>query len=189
MPSRVTDRHAISTFELELGCYIGTPSELGEPVPVGNASEHIFGFCLLNDWSARDVQAWEYQPLGPFLGKNFATTVSPWVVTAEALAPYRTHAYTRPQGDPAPLPYLADADDQAHGGLDITLEVYLATEAMRRVGTAPMRITQTSFALMYWTVAQMIAHHTSNGCNIYDRRPDRLRHRVGTGQIELGQPA
>jgi len=159
-PSRNLD------FELELGCYIGTPSELGEPVPIGKASEHIFGFCLLNDWSARDVQAWEYQPLGPFLGKNFATTVSPWVVTAEALAPFRTHAYRRPQGDPAPLPYLSDADDQARGGLDITLEVYLATEAMRRAGTAPMRITQTSFALMYWTVAQMIAHHTSNGCNI-----------------------
>ena len=159
-PSRALD------FELELGCYIGTPSELGEPVPVGNASEHIFGFCLLNDWSARDVQGWEYQPLGPFLGKNFATTVSPWVVTAEALAPFRTHAYKRPQGDPAPLPYLFDADDQAHGGLDITLEAYLSTEAMRRAGTAPVRITQTSFALMYWTVAQMIAHHTSNGCNV-----------------------
>ena len=159
-PSRALD------FELELGCYIGTPSELGEPVPVGNASEHIFGFCLLNDWSARDVQGWEYQPLGPFLGKNFATTVSPWVVTAEALAPFRTHAYKRPQGDPAPLPYLFDADDQAQGGLDITLEAYLSTEAMRRAGTAPVRITQTSFALMYWTVAQMIAHHTSNGCNV-----------------------
>jgi fumarylacetoacetase len=159
-PSRNLD------FELELGCYVGMPSELGEPVPIGKASEHIFGFCLLNDWSARDVQAWEYQPLGPFLGKNFATTVSPWVVTAEALAPFRTHAYKRPQGDPAPLPYLFDADDQAHGGLDITLEVYLATAAMRRAGTAPLRITQTSFALMYWTVAQMIAHHTGNGCNI-----------------------
>jgi fumarylacetoacetase len=159
-PSRNLD------FELELGCYVGTPSDLGEPIPVGKASEHIFGFCLLNDWSARDVQAWEYQPLGPFLGKNFATTVSPWVVTAEALAPFRTRAYARPQGDPAPLPYLFDADDQAHGGLDITLEVYLATETMRRSGAAPMRITQTSFALMYWTVAQMIAHHTGNGCNL-----------------------
>ena len=159
-PSRNLD------FELELGFYIGTPSKLGEPVPVGKAADHIFGFCLLNDWSARDVQAWEYQPLGPFLGKNFATTVSPWVVTAEALAPYRTHAYARPAGDPAPLPYLTNAEDQAQGGLDITLEVYVATEAMRRSGTAPARITQTSFALMYWTVAQMIAHHTGNGCNL-----------------------
>ena len=106
-PSRNLD------FELELGIYIGTPSELGEPVPIGRAAEHIFGFCLLNDWSARDIQAWEYQPLGPFLGKNFATTVSPWVVTAEALAPFRTKAFARPDGDPAPLPHLDDADDRA----------------------------------------------------------------------------
>ncbi len=112
------------------------------------------------------MQAWEYQPLGPFLGKNFATTVSPWVVTAEALAPFHTAAFTRPQGDPAPLPHLDDAGDRAQGGLDITLEAYFSTEAMRRSGTAPLRITQTSFALIYWTVAQMIAHHTSNGCNL-----------------------
>jgi fumarylacetoacetase len=159
-PSRNLD------FELELGLYVGTPSELGVPVPVGKAAEHIFGFCLLNDWSARDVQAWEYQPLGPFLGKNFCTTVSPWVVTREALVPFRTAAFARPQGDPAPLPHLDDAEDRAHGGLDITLEAYMSTEAMRRAGAAPVRITQTSFALMYWTVAQMIAHHTSNGCNL-----------------------
>ena len=126
----------------------------------------MFGYCLLNDWSARDIQAWEYQPLGPFLGKNFGTTVSPWVVTAEALAPFRTAAYARPEGDPAPLPYLADADDQANGGLDITLEAYFSTETMRKNGTAPARITQTSFALMYWTIAQMVAHQTSNGCNL-----------------------
>ena len=163
-PSYGPSRHL--DFELELGFYIGTPSKLGQPVPVGKAAEHIFGFCLLNDWSARDVQAWEYQPLGPFLGKNFATTVSPWVVTAEAMAPFQTQAYTRPDGDPAPLPHLDDAEDRAHGGLDITLEAHMATEAMRRAGTAPVRITQTSFALMYWTVAQMIAHHTSNGCNL-----------------------
>jgi fumarylacetoacetase len=159
-PSRNLD------FELELGMYIGTPSTLGEPVPVAKAAEHIFGFCLLNDWSARDVQAWESQPLGPFLGKNFATSVSPWVVTAEALAPFRTAAFARPAGDPAPLPYLEDAEDRSHGGLDITLEAYIATEAMRHAGTASARLTQTSFALMYWTVAQMIAHHTSNGCNL-----------------------
>jgi fumarylacetoacetase len=159
-PSRNMD------FELELGMYIGTPTALGETVPIGKAAAHIFGFCLLNDWSARDVQAWEYQPLGPFLGKNFATTVSPWVVTQEALAPFRTAAFARPDGDPAPLPYLADADDQAHGGLDITLEVYMATDAMRRAKMAPQRITKSSFATTYWTVAQMVAHHTSNGCNL-----------------------
>jgi fumarylacetoacetase len=153
-------------FELELGFYIGTPTELGETVPIGKAAEHIFGFCLLNDWSARDVQAWEYQPLGPFLGKNFATTVSPWVVTQEALAPFRVAAFARPDGDPAPLPYLADAEDQALGGFDITLEAAMATEAMRRAGIAPVRISQTSFATTYWTVAQMVAHHTSNGCNL-----------------------
>ena len=115
-PSRNLD------FELELGTFIGMGTELGTMVPVGKAAEHVFGYCLLNDWSARDIQAWEYQPLGPFLGKNFGTTVSPWVVTAEALAPFRTAAYARPEGDPAPLPHLADADDQANGGLDITLE-------------------------------------------------------------------
>ncbi len=159
-PSRNLD------FELELGIFVGTGSDLGATVPVGKAGEHVFGFCLLNDWSARDVQAWEYQPLGPFLGKNFATTISPWIVTGEALAPFRTAAFARPQGDPAPLPYLNDSEDQAHGGFDITLEAYLATEKMRREGTAPQRLTETSFALMYWTVAQMIAHHTCNGCNL-----------------------
>src|SRR5271170_4223392 len=159
-PSRNLD------FELELGAFIGAGSELGKSLPVGQAAEHIFGYCLLNDWSARDIQAWEYQPLGPFLGKNFGTTVSPWVVTAEALAPFRTAAYARPAGDPAPLPHLADADDQANGGLDITLEAYFLTETMRNNGTAPARITQTSFASMYWTIAQMVAHQTSNGCNL-----------------------
>jgi fumarylacetoacetase len=159
-PSRNLD------FELELGAFVGIGSELGSTVPVGRAADHVFGYCLLNDWSARDIQAWEYQPLGPFLGKNFGTTISPWVVTAEALAPFHTKAYARPDGDPAPLPHLTDAEDQAHGGLDISLEVHLSTEAMRRSGTAPLRITQTSFALMYWTIAQMIAHHTSNGCNL-----------------------
>ena len=159
-PSRNLD------FELELGAYVGTGTELGNTVAVGKAADHVFGYCLLNDWSARDVQAWEYQPLGPFLGKNFGTTISPWVVTAEALAPFRTAAYVRPQGDPAPLPHLDDSEDRANGGLDITLEAYVLTEAMRRDGIAPHRITQTSFALMYWTVAQMIAHHTSNGCNM-----------------------
>jgi fumarylacetoacetase len=159
-PSRNLD------FELELGAFIGTGSELGTPVPIASAGNHVFGYCLLNDWSARDIQAWEYQPLGPFLGKNFGTTISPWVVTGEALAPFRTAAYTRPEGDPAPLPHLDDAQDRASGGLDITLEVYVSTEAMRRDSIAPHRITQTSFALIYWTIAQMVAHHTSNGCNL-----------------------
>ncbi len=163
-PSYGPSRHL--DFELELGIYIGVGNELGEPIPVGRAAEHIFGYCLLNDWSARDIQAWEYQPLGPFLGKNFATTVSPWVVTAEALAPFRSKAFARPDGDPAPLPHLDDAGDRAQGGLDITLEAYISTEAMRRAGMAPLRVTQTSCALLYWTAAQMIAHHTSNGCNV-----------------------
>ena len=121
-PSRNLD------FELELGAFIGTGSELGKPVPIGSAGDHVFGYCLLNDWSARDVQAWEYQPLGPFLGKNFGTTISPWVVPAEALAPFRTAAYARPEGDPAPLPHLDDAQDRASGGLGITLEAYFLTE-------------------------------------------------------------
>jgi fumarylacetoacetase len=163
-PSYGPSRHL--DFELELGIYIGAPSELGEPVPVAKAASHVFGFCLLNDWSARDIQAWEYQPLGPFLGKNFCTTVSPWVITAEALAPFHTKAFERPAGDPAPLPHLDDAGDRAEGGLDITLEAYIGSAAMRRDGAPPLRITQSSCALLYWTVAQMIAHHTSNGCNL-----------------------
>jgi fumarylacetoacetase len=139
---------------------------LGETVPIARAAEHIFGFCLLNDWSARDIQGWEYQPLGPFLGKNFATTVSPWVVTQEALAPFRVAAFARPADDPPPLPYLDDPEDRAHGGLDITLEAYLASAVMREAGTAPLRLTQSSFPTVYWTVAQMVAHHASNGCNL-----------------------
>jgi fumarylacetoacetase len=153
-------------YELELGFYIGVPSALGEPIAIGKAGSHIFGFSLLNDWSARDIQAWESQPLGPFLGKSFTTTVSPWVVTAEALAPYRIPAYTRPAGDPAPLPHLTDSSDQAGGGIDITLEVLLSTEKMRAAGEAPFRLSHGSFATIYWTVAQMVAHHTSNGCNL-----------------------
>jgi fumarylacetoacetase len=153
-------------YELELGFYIGTPSQLGEPVGIDRAPQHIFGFCLVNDWSARDIQAWEYQPLGPFLAKNFATTVSPWVVTAEALLPYRTAAFARPEGDPAPLPHLASAADQQTGGLNVTLEVHLLTEAMRQQKQAPARLSHGSFATTYWTVAQMLAHHTSNGCNL-----------------------
>ncbi len=153
-------------YELELGFYIGTPSPLGEPVPVAAAGDHVFGFCLLNDWSARDVQAWEYQPLGPFLAKNFATTVSPFVVTAAALAPYRTGAFARPVGDPAPLPHLTATADQQAGGLDIVMEALLLTAKMREAGMPPFRLSRGSFANVYWTVAQMVAHHTSNGCNL-----------------------
>src|SRR5712672_691359 len=153
-------------YELELGFYIGVPTALGEPVPIGDAGEHIFGFCLLNDWSARDIQAWEAQPLGPFLGKSFTTTVSPWVVTAEALAPYRIAAFARPAGDPAPLPYLDAPADRERGGLAITLEVFLATEKMRAAGEEPFRLSTGSFATIYWTVAQMVAHHAASGCNL-----------------------
>jgi fumarylacetoacetase len=153
-------------YELELGFYIGTPSTLGQPVPIADAGAHVFGYCLLNDWSARDIQAWESQPLGPFLAKNFATTVSPFVVTAAALAPYRTRAFERPQGDPAPLPHLTAAQDQESGGLDIVMEAFLLTANMRGAGAAPFRLSRGSFADIYWTVAQMVAHHASNGCNL-----------------------
>jgi fumarylacetoacetase len=153
-------------YELELGFYIGTPSALGQPVPIADAGDHVFGYCLLNDWSARDIQAWESQPLGPFLAKNFATTVSPFVVTAAALAPYRTRAFARPQGDPAPLPHLTAAQDQDSGGLDIVMEAFLLTTTMRSAGAAPFRLSRGTFADIYWTVAQMVAHHASNGCNL-----------------------
>ena len=159
-PSRHLD------YEFEVGFYVGVPSQLGVPVPVAQAGEHIFGFCLLNDWSARDIQAWEAQPLGPFLAKNFATTVSPWVVTAEALAPFRTTAFARPQSDPAPLPYLDDPVDRREGGLAITLEAYLLTQLMREQKLTAFRLSSGTFADLYWTVAQMLAHHTSNGCNL-----------------------
>jgi fumarylacetoacetase len=135
-------------------------------VPVGKAAEHVFGYCLLNDWSARDIQAWEYQPLGPFLAKNFTTTISPWVVTAEALAPYRTPAFARPDGDPAPLPHLSDATDQQQGGLGITLEAYVLSARMREQGLPPFKLSASSVATLYWTVAQMLTHHTSSGCNL-----------------------
>ena len=159
-PSRRLD------YELELGCYIGGSHEMGETVPIGRARERLFGVSLVNDWSARDVQAWEYQPLGPFLAKNFATTVSPWVVMAEALEPFRVPAFKREEGDPAPLSHLNDPDDQRGGGLDIALEVYIATRQMREQGIAPVRVSRGNFKQMYWTLAQMIAHHASNGCNL-----------------------
>ena len=153
-------------FELEIGVWVGQGNEVGEPIPIAAAAGQVAGYCLLNDWSARDIQSWEYQPLGPFLSKNFATTVSAWVVTPEALAPFRSAAATRPTGDPAPLPYLSDPGDQANGGLDVDLEVYLSTAEMREKGAAPQRLSVSSTRHMYWTVAQLIAHHTSGGCDL-----------------------
>jgi fumarylacetoacetase len=153
-------------YETELGVYIGTSSTPGNPIPISSAGRHVFGFCLLNDWSARDLQVWEYQPLGPFLAKNFATTVSAWVVPAAALLPYRAPAFMRAAGDPAPLPHLSDPDDQRDGAIDITLETHLLTKKMRQAGGGPLKLSSASFANTYWTVAQMIAHHTSNGCSL-----------------------
>lgn len=152
-------------YEFEMGIYIGAGNELGEPVTISQAEDRVFGHCLLNDWSARDIQAWEYQPLGPFLAKSFATTVSPWIVTLEALAPYRV-AWGRPEGDPQPLAYLDSPANRADGALDVQLEALLETIAMRKAGTAPVRLSRTSFKHAYWTVAQLVAHHTVNGCNL-----------------------
>jgi fumarylacetoacetase len=159
-PSRTMD------YELELGMFVGTGNKLGEPISIAEASKQLFGVCLLNDWSARDVQKWEYQPLGPFLAKDFCSTISPWVVTAEALAPFRVPASVRPAGDPAPLPYLLDTTDQQSGGIRITLEVWLTTAKMRAAGQSPVRLSHSQFAGLYWTPAQFIAHHSSNGCNL-----------------------
>ena len=153
-------------YELEVGFFVSRGNTLGDRIPIALADQHIFGICLLNDWSARDVQAWEYQPLGPFLAKSFATSLSPWVVTMEALAPFRVSAFTRGAGDPAPLPYLFDADDQAHGGLDLTLEVSLQSQRMRELGMAPALLSRSNFRDLYWTMAQMLTHHASNGCNL-----------------------
>jgi fumarylacetoacetase len=169
-------------YEAELGIFVGSGNALGSPIPIIDADRHIFGFCLLNDWSARDIQSWEYQPLGPFLAKSFATTISPWVVTLEALEPFRAPAYVRPDGDPPPLPYLLWDADQRRGGLDITVEVYLATAMMRQRRQDPVRISRGRFTSMYWTVAQLVAHHTSNGCNL---RPGDL---LGSGTISGPEP-
>jgi len=153
-------------YELEVGFYGAGLQRIGEPIPIAKAEEHIFGVSLVNDWSARDIQAWEYQPLGPFLAKNFATSVSPWVVTLEALAPFRIPAFERAAADPQPLPYLAHEDDQCAGGVDITLEVQLASMKMQLQSIPPVTLSRGSFRDMYWTMAQMVAHHTSNGCNL-----------------------
>jgi fumarylacetoacetase len=153
-------------FELELGAFVCGENPLGEPVPIGRAEERLFGLCLLNDWSARDLQSWEYQPLGPFLSKSFATTVSPWVVTLDALEPFRAPAFERPAGDPAPLPYLTGAADAARGAFDVTLDVAIRTARMREAGLDAVRLSRANFTTMYWTMAQMLTHHASGGCNL-----------------------
>jgi len=170
-PSRNLD------YELELGIWVGPGNALGTAIPIAEAADHIAGYCLLNDWSARDIQGWESQPLGPFLAKSFCTTISPWIVTPEALAPFRAQQPPRPVGDPAPLPYLHDAADQAAGALDIEVEVLLITGAMRKQGLAPHRLSIGSALSLYWTPAQLVAHHTSGGCNL---NPGDL---FGTGTI------
>ncbi|MEK7346166.1 MAG: fumarylacetoacetase [Pseudomonadota bacterium] len=152
-------------IELELGIFVGSGNALGEAVDITEAEDHVFGICLLNDWSARDIQGWEYQPLGPFLSKSFASTVSPWVVTLEALAPYRV-AFTRPEGDPQPLAYLDSAANRNGGAFDIQLQVGLQTPQMRAAGQQDASICRTSYRHAYWTVAQMVTHHTVNGCNL-----------------------
>lgn len=159
-PSRRLD------YELELGLFIGGGNPLGEPIPIEEAENHIFGLCLLNDWSARDLQAWEYQPLGPFLAKNFATTISPWIVTWEALAPFRV-PFQRAEGEPEPLPYLTSLANTVAGALDLTLEVAIETARMRAQGLPAERLTSVRLAdAMYWTLPQLITHHTVNGCNL-----------------------
>jgi fumarylacetoacetase len=168
-------------YELEVGFFIGPDNALGEPIPIAEAEDHIFGLCLLNDWSARDIQSWEYQPLGPFLAKNFATTISPWVVPLAALDPFRISAFERSSSDPAPLPYLTlPAPDSASPGLtgvDLTLEVFLESRQMRQAGTEPALIGRSNLCHLYWSIAQLVAHHTSNGCNL---RPGDL---LATGTV------
>lgn len=161
-------------FELEIGAFVGAGNELGRPVPLADAENHLFGLVVLNDWSARDIQAWEYQPLGPMLAKNFASTVSPWVVTLEALEPFRTE-WTRAEGDPQPLPYLDSPDNRKRGAFDMNLEVLLETAAMRGAGKPPAKLAQSNLRYAYWTLAQMLTHHTANGCNL---QPGDL---LGTG--------
>ena len=164
-------------YETEIGFYVGPGNPLGQPVSLGEAEDHIFGLCILNDWSARDVQAWEYQPLGPFLAKSFCSHVSPWVVTLEALAPFRCAAYGRPDGDPAPLAYLSSPQNEAEGGFDVQIEVSIASKQMRDAGEAPVTLAVTNMQHLYWTIFQMLTHHTSNGCNL---RPGDM---MGTGTI------
>jgi fumarylacetoacetase len=167
-------------YEMEMAIWVGRGNALGEPIPIAGAEDHIAGISILNDWSARDIQAWEYQPLGPFLAKNFHSTISPWVVTMDALAPFRTAQPARPAGDPAPMPYLQH--DQSAAAFGITMEVALSTRTMRAAGEAPHRLSQGPMSAMYWTAAQLIAHHASGGCNL---QPGDL---LGTGTLTSGEP-
>lgn len=169
-------------YELEVGVFIRGGNSLGSPIPIDEAEEHIFGFCLVNDWSARDVQMWEMPPLGPFLSKSFAVSISPWVVTTEALTPYRVAAKKRPAGDPPPLPYLYADTNERHGGLSLDLEVHLVTPAMRKAGNLAAQLSRVNFETMYWTPAQLVAHHTSNGCNL---RPGDL---LASGTVSDEEP-
>jgi len=153
-------------FELELAAFIGPGNALGAPIGIAQAADHIFGYCLLNDWSARGIQRWESQPLGPFSGKSFSTSISPWIVTAEALAPFRAPAFARDAGDPAPFPHLSHGTDLEEGGFDIVLDAYWRTAAMRANGAAPTQVTHTNATALYWTFAQMVTYHTANGCNL-----------------------
>jgi fumarylacetoacetase len=158
-PSRRLD------YELELAAFVAVPNALGEPVPIAQAEVHLFGLALFNDWSARDIQPWEYQPLGPFLSKNFASTLSPWIVTMEALAPFRV-PYLRPDGDPAPLAYLDSAANREQGAFDIVVEAWLQTAAMKAAGSPGQCLSRGNYRDAYWTMAQLVAHHTVNGCNL-----------------------
>ena len=170
-PSRALD------YELELGAYVGLGSEPGRPIAIGEAEAHLFGVCLLNDWSARDIQAWEYQPLGPFLSKNFATSVSPWVVTMDALEPFRRPPRPRAEGDPEPLPYLSSPEDQAEGAISMRLQALISSARMRDEGLAPARLSSADASDLYWTLAQMLTHHASGGCAL---RPGDL---IGSGTV------
>jgi fumarylacetoacetase len=168
-------------YELELAWFVGRGNMRGEPIPMDAAEDHLFGVVLFNDWSARDIQGWEYQPLGPFLGKNFASTISPWIVTLEALAPYRL-APARPAGDPPPLPYLDSAANRAWGAIDVHLEVQLQTAAMRAAEHPGDRLSMSNFTDSYWTAAQLLTHHASNGCNL------RAGDLMGTGTLSGPRP-
>ena len=159
-PSRTLD------YEMEVGCFIAKGNELGETISLAEADEHLFGLCLLNDWSARDIQKWEYVPLGPFLAKSFATSISPWVVTREALLPFRCAARKRTEDDPTVLPYLSDQQNDLVGGFDLAVAVFLSSQTMRDKEIEPIQMSRCKFTEMYWTFAQMLTHHSSNGCNM-----------------------
>lgn len=178
-PGAAPTRDACKLFdyELEVGCLVGQGNQLGDSISIDDAEAHMFGLTLLNDWSARDIQKWEYQPLGPFLAKSFASTISPWVVTMEALAPFRCPEFKRQSADPRPLNYLASDSNSQFGGIDLQLEVYLLTEQMQQQGFEPKLLTRGSFTNLYWTFAQMLTHHSSNGCNL---RPGDM---LGSGTV------